>query len=89
MKYRGFLFALALVCAAASAASTFESGGKTLRVNDSESDLVNALGQPARKVEIANNRGDKVGDYYYYTVDAKTIRFEIRKDRITEIFEMR
>ena len=45
--------------------------------------------QPARKVEIADSRGDKVGDYYYYTVDAKTIRFEIRNDRITEIFEMR
>ena len=83
------IFALALVCAPVWAASTFESGGKTLRVNDSETELITALGQPARKVEIANNRGDKVGDYYYYTVDAKTIRFEIRKDRITEIFEMR
>ena len=89
MNYRGFLAALILICAPAFAASSFESGGKTLRVNDSESELVTALGQPSRKVEIANNRGDKVGDYYYYTVDAKTIRFEIRKDRITEIFEMR
>jgi hypothetical protein len=89
MKYRGFLAALALLCAPAFAASSFESGGKTLRVNDTEGELVTALGQPARKVEIANNRGDKVGDYYYYTIDAKTIRFEIRKDRITEIFEMR
>ncbi len=89
MKYRGLLFALALLCAPAFAASSFESGGKTLRVNDSEGELIAALGQPARKVEIADSRGGKVGDYYYYTVDAKTIRFEIRRDRITEIFEMR
>jgi hypothetical protein len=89
MKYRGFLFALALVCASAGAASTFESGGKTLRINDTETELIGALGQPTRKAEIANNRGDKIGDYYYYTIDAKTIRFEIRKDHITEIFEMR
>ena len=89
MKYRGFLAALVLLCAQALAASSFESGGKTVRVNDTESELVTALGQPTRKAEIANNRGDKVGDYYYYTIDAKTIRFEIRKDRITEIFEMR
>jgi hypothetical protein len=89
MKYRGLLFALALVCAPAWAASSFESGGKTLRVNDSAAELVAALGEPARKVEIADGRGDKVGDYYYYTIDTKTIRFEIRRDRITEIFELR
>ena len=89
MKYRGLLFALVLVCAPACAANAFESGGKTVRINDTEGELITALGQPTRKVEIANNRGDKVGDYYYYTVDTKTIRFEIRKDRITEIFEMR
>jgi hypothetical protein len=89
MKVRGLLLTLALVCAHAYAASSFESGGKTLRVNDSEGELITALGQPARKVEIADSRGDKVGDYYYYTVEAKTIRFEIRRDRITEIFELR
>jgi hypothetical protein len=89
MKVRGLLLTLALVFAPAYAASSFESGGKTLRVNDSEGELITALGQPARKVEIADSRGDKVGDYYYYTVEAKTIRFEIRRDRITEIFELR
>ena len=88
MKYRGLLFALALVCAPAWAVSSFESGGKTVRVDDTESELITALGQPARKVEIADSRGEKIGDYYYYSVDAKTVRFEIRKDRITEIFEM-
>jgi len=89
MKYRGLLFAIALACTPAFAASTFESGGKTLRVNDPASALIAALGEPARKVEIADRRGDKIGDYFYYTVDAKTIRFQIQNDRIVEIFEMR
>jgi hypothetical protein len=81
--------ALTLACAPAFAASTFESDGKTLRVNDPESALVNALGQPARKVEIADRRGEHIGDYYYYTVDSKTIRFQIHNERIVEIFELR
>ncbi len=89
MKVRGFLVALVLVCAPAFAANTFESGGKTLRVNDSQSALVAALGEPTRKVEIADRKGDKIGDYFYYTVDAKTIRFQIQNDRIVEIFELR
>jgi hypothetical protein len=89
MKYRGMLFALALACAPAFAANTFESGGKTLRVNDAESELISALGEPARKVEIADRKGDKIGDYYYYTIDSKTIRFQIKNARIVEIFEMR
>ena len=88
MKIRGFLFALALVCAPAWAVSTFESGGKTLRVNDPASALIAALGEPTRKVEIADRRGSKIGDYFYYTIDTKTIRFQIQNDRIVEIFQM-
>ena len=89
MKYRGLLFAIALACTPAFAASTFESGGKTLRVNDPQSALIGALGEPTRKVEIADSKGAHVGDYFYYTIDSKTIRFQIKNDRIVEIFEMR
>lgn len=89
MKYRGFLLALALIGVPALAANTFESGGKTLRINDTQSVLISALGEPTRKVEIADRKGDKIGDYFYYTVDAKTIRFQIKNDRIVEIFEVR
>ncbi len=89
MKYRGFLMALALACVPAFAANTFESGGKTLRVSDPQAALIAALGEPTRKVSIEDSKGGHVGDYYYYTVDAKTIRFLIRNDRIAEIFEIR
>lgn len=88
MKVRGFVVALSLAGMPAFAASTFESGGKTLRINDAESAVVSAFGQPTRKVEVADSRGNHVGDYYYYTVDAKTIRFLIKNERVTEIFEM-
>jgi hypothetical protein len=88
MKYCGLLMALTLACMPAFAASTFEGGGKTLRVNDAQSALIEALGEPARKVEIADSRGDHIGDYFYYTVDTRTIRFQIHNDRIVEIFEM-
>lgn len=89
MKYRGFLMALMLACTPAFAASTFESGGKTLHINDAESAVIDALGQPTRKAEIADSRGNHIADYYYYTVDSKTIRFTIKNERISEIFDMR
>lgn len=88
MKYRGFLMALMLACTPAFAANIFESGGKTLRINDAESAVIDALGQPSRKAEIDDSRGNHVGDYYYYTVDSKTIRFKIQNARIVEIFDM-
>lgn len=89
MKYRGFLMALALGCVPAFAATTFESGGKSLRVSDPQTALVAALGEPARKVSVEDSKGGHVGDYFYYNVDGRTIRFLIRNDRIAEIFEIR
>lgn len=89
MKYRGLLMALLLAWLPAYAISSFESGGKTLRVNDSQTELIDALGQPTHKVSLDDSRGDHLGDYYYYTVEGKTIRFLIHDERITEIFEMR
>ncbi len=80
--------AVALTSLQVHAIDSFQTGAQTLRVNDAESALIEALGQPSRKVEMANSRGDHVGDYYYYTLGNKTMRFLVRNGRIIEIYEM-
>jgi hypothetical protein len=71
----------------AMAADTFQAESRVLRVNDPETDVIEALGQPTRKLPLENSRGDHLGDYYFYVVRDKSVRFLIHNGRIAEIFE--
>ncbi len=88
MKIWMMLPLAAAVWLPAFAATSYQAGAQTLRVNDPETALVDAMGQPTRKVSIDNSRGDHTGDYYYYVVDKKTIRFLVNKGRVQEIYEI-
>jgi hypothetical protein len=72
----------------AFAATSYQAGSQTLHVNDAEGSLVEAMGQPTRKVSIDNSKGEHTGDYYYYVVDKKTIRFLVNRGRVQEIYEI-
>ncbi len=83
-----FLFlALSSACLPAMAADTFQTESRVLRVNDREADVISALGEPTRKLPLENSRGDHLGDYYFYVVRDKSVRFLIQNGRIAEIFE--
>ncbi|MEP6484382.1 MAG: hypothetical protein ABJB01_08025 [Rudaea sp.] len=82
-----FLILIAFFACPAFAADTFQAESRVLRVNDPETDLIEALGQPSRKLPLENSRGDHLGDYYFYVVRDKSVRFLIHNGRISEIYE--
>lgn len=85
-----WIFLLAITVALpAIAATSYSTGSQTLSVNESESDLIQALGQPSQKVPMEDSRGRHLSDYYYYTIDKKTVRFLIHNGRVEEIYEMK
>ena len=81
------ILTLSFACVPALAADTFQAESRVLRVNDLETDVIESLGQPSRKLPLENSRGDHLGDYYFYVVRDKSVRFLIHNGRISEIFE--
>ena len=81
------ILTLSFACLPALAADTFQADARVLRVNDTEADVIEALGQPSRKLPLENSRGDHMGDYYFYVVRDRSVRFLIHNGRIAEIFE--
>jgi len=88
MKLWIIILTAATVWLPAFAATSYQAGAQTLHVNDPENALIEAMGEPTRKVSIDNSRGEHTGDYYYYVVDKKTIRFLVNRGRVQEIYEM-
>jgi hypothetical protein len=81
------ILSLCFACLSVMAAETFQADSRVLRVNDPERAVIEALGQPSRKLPLENSRGDHLGDYYFYVVRDKSVRFLIHNGRVAEIFE--
>lgn len=71
------------------AANPFDGGRQSIRVGQSESELVRQLGVPQRKIAVEDSAGKVVGKYLYYTVETGSIRFYIEDERIQEISNVR
>jgi hypothetical protein len=85
LKRTVIFIACALLSSPAFAVNEFSNGETVVRVRDKEGELTAALGQPTRKTSVENARGDHLGDYYYYELTGKSVRFYVEKGRVMEI----
>ncbi len=78
-----------ILCSLAFAANDYGTGEHVVHVRDTEAQLISAMGEPTRKVEVDNSRGDHMGDYYIYQLSAESVRFYLEKGRVLEITVIR
>jgi hypothetical protein len=81
--------ALAVTSSASFAFDTYRAGSHVLHLNDSESDLLNYMGQPDTKQPVDNRLGAHLGDNYFYNDHSKTVKFFVSGGLIVEITETR
>ncbi|HEX3896874.1 MAG TPA: hypothetical protein VHW73_11745 [Rudaea sp.] len=83
---RAVLFVLGCISSSSAfAANEYGTGEHVVHVRDTEAQLISALGEPARKVEVDNSRGSHMGDYYIYELSKESVRFYLEKGRVLEI----
>lgn len=83
------LLFLAVPLQTAIAFDSYRAGSHVIRTNDAVAMLEEYMGQPDRKEPVENWLGAHIGDYYFYQVDSKTVRFLIRDGLVVEIQEFR
>ena len=71
------------------ASGNYQVGGKVLSPNDPAQKVIETMGQPASKEDVQNKFGAKTGEFWYYFVGSKTVRFFISGGRIVSIEEIR
>jgi hypothetical protein len=87
---RAVLFVVGCIVSSwAFAANEYGTGEHVVHLRDTEAQLISALGEPTRKVEVDNSRGDHMGDYYIYQLSAESVRFYLEKGRVLEITVIR
>ena len=86
MFRRALLLAL-LVSSAAYAGDTYRHGLHVVTVGDTASKLTELVGEPGYKEPIESKAGGFEGERWQYSIDHKTVTFEIRSGRIASIDE--
>lgn len=78
-----------LMAGLAVAADTYRSGSRVITVGDSAAKLAQIVGDPAIKVPIETKEGGYQGERWQYSLDGKTVTFEIRDSKVASIDERR
>ena len=91
---RKIIFAIAVCFAAislgfADSSGNYRAGNKVLSAGDPISRVLDAMGPPESKEPVQNYMGAQTGEYWYYTVDNKTVKFYISGGRVIDIEEIR
>lgn len=85
MNRAGIFIAGCMLSSAVFAANEYGKNEHAVHVRDSQAQLIAAMGEPTRKVEVANSRGDHMGDYFIYELQTESVRFYIEKERVVDI----
>lgn len=91
---RKILFCLALAATATTASAErggnlYRAGNKVLRPGDTTATVVGAMGDPDSKESVDNQRGAHMGEYWYYRVGNKTVKFFFSGGQVVSIDEIR
>jgi hypothetical protein len=87
---RAVLFVMGCIVSCwAFAANEYGTGEHVVHVRDTQAQLISAMGEPTRKVEVDNSRGDHMGDYYIYQLSKESVRFYLEKEHVLEITVIR
>lgn len=81
---------LALACAQPlAAADTIAFGNRVISVGDSLAKVLEAAGQPTRRVRLENAQGAAVGERWDYVQRDKVVMLTIQRGRVTAVDEAR
>ena len=69
--------------------STYRAGNKVLSPGDSQTKILDTMGEPESKEPVQNQLGAQMGEYWYYRDGNKTVKFFISGGRIVSVDEIR
>lgn len=93
MTIRALMFSFCAISAIAATsiaqAGMYRAGGKVLGTGDPVSKVTEVMGQPSSKEQVLDSYNTVIGQYWYYTVGNKTVRFYVNGGRVLDVIEIR